>query len=51
VKVVSVGTNCSILSLTHYFYRDLIEVVEAAGSNIDVVVIPTSMKKQMCRAG
>ena len=25
---------------TRYFYRDLIEVVEAAGSNIDVVVIP-----------
>ena len=27
---------------TRYFYRDLIEVVEAAGSNIDVVVIPKS---------
>jgi len=25
---------------TRYFYRDLIEVVEAAGSNIDVVVVP-----------
>jgi citrate lyase subunit beta/citryl-CoA lyase len=25
---------------TKYFYRDLIEVVEAAGKNIDVVVIP-----------
>src|SRR2546422_10565199 len=25
---------------THYFYRDLIEVVEAAGSNVDVVAIP-----------
>src|SRR5439155_298292 len=25
---------------TRYFYRDLIEVVESAGSNIDVVVIP-----------
>src|SRR5260370_2012261 len=25
---------------TRYFYRDLIEVIEAAGSNVDVVVIP-----------
>src|SRR5215468_664305 len=27
---------------TRYFYRDLIEVIEAAGSKIDVVVIPKS---------
>lgn len=27
---------------TRFFYRDLIEVVEAAGQNIDVVVIPKS---------
>src|SRR5258708_38351283 len=25
---------------TKFFYRDVIEVVEAAGSNIDVVVVP-----------
>ncbi len=28
---------------THYFYRDVIDVVEQAGANVDVVVIPKAL--------